>query len=64
MCKTWCQMKVWLKREVGANPTLSRNCNSEQITNATGETGKAVRRVDEKPGDLPISSTRQIPTWK
>lgn len=57
-------MKVWLKREVGANPTLSRNCNSEQITNATGETGKAVMRVDGKPGDLPISSTHQIPTWK
>ena len=33
-------MKVWLKREVGANPTLSRNCNSEQNTNATGKPGR------------------------
>lgn len=53
-------MKVWLKREVGVNPTLSRNCKIGANHESHWETGKAVKRVDDKPGDLPISSTHQI----
>jgi len=49
---------------MGVNPTRSRRCKRRVLTVCHWETGKAVRRVDEKPGDLPISSTHPIPTWK
>jgi len=48
---------VSLKREIGANPTLSRNCNEEFYDDVATvlEWEGNHRYIDSKPGDLPFS---------
>jgi hypothetical protein len=44
-----------IKREVRENLTLSRNCNSEPLTNTTvSSKWEGVSSNDDKPGDLPF----------
>ena len=58
------KLRLGLKGKNGAIPSLSRNCKSERLTNTTVHRREGVRSIEDKPGDLPIPSTHQIPTWK
>ena len=58
------KLRFGLKGKIGENPTLSRNCISERFAKYHCLYREGAIRVEDEPGDLPISSTHQIPTWK
>ena len=57
-------MKISLKGKLGENPTLSRNCKFGAHHNKPLWKREGMMSVDDKSGDLPYSSTHQIPAWK
>lgn len=61
------KLRLGLIGKNGEIPSLSRNCKSERLTfiMPLSFDGKVcVGSFEDKPGDLPVPSIHQIPTWK